>query len=208
MKISVFPPVRGQPSVAYKTPLTSILTVLLILATLLAACVQSPGPQVDEAATPTPLAFVVYENQAAFDLIYPADWQHLMVTEGLLLFGEPETIDLQAPGASVTVLRLAAGSAGADLQETFDHYIENGPLQSGYQVVTETETGTLGGRDALEVFVEKSQLDEQPAMRAFITGAQTESGATYVLAASAPQVDWENQWRTFQLLLQSVEFNE
>ena len=184
------------------------ISTLLIVMTLLAACGQVPDPEAAEAATATPLAFAVYENETALDLIYPADWEHIVVTEGLLLFGEPETVGLQETGASVTVLRLAAGSAGANLQETFDHYIENGPLQSGYQTVTETETGTLGGRDALEIFVEKSQLDEQPAMRAFITSAQTESGATYILAASAPQADWEEQWRAFQVLLQSVEFNE
>lgn len=179
--------------------------MLLAGVALLVACGPAPDPQ---SATATPLAFTAYENEAALNLIYPADWQHVVVTEGLLLFGEPKTIELQSPGASVTVLRLAAGSAPAGLEEIFDHYIENGPLRSGYQLATEAEAGMLGGRDALEVLVEKGQLDEQPAMRAFITSAQTESGATYILAASAPQAEWEEQWRAFQVLLQSVEFNE
>ena len=179
-----------------------------MLAIFLAGCGPAPDPEAHEVATATPLAFVVYENEAALDLLYPAEWEYVVVSEGLLLFGEAETMNLERPGASVTVYRLPITSAAADLPQTFQHYVDNGPLQSGYQMVTETEPGMLGGQESLTLLVEKGESDEQPAMRAFITGAQAESGATYILAASAPQADWEEQWRAFQVLLQSVEFNE
>ncbi|HEX6386901.1 MAG TPA: hypothetical protein VF177_19745 [Anaerolineae bacterium] len=184
------------------------LAALLFLLLTLVGCRRPADPQVTSSATATPLSFAAYENKAGLNLIYPMDWEYVPVTEGLLLFGEPETISLERPGASVTVFRLPPESAGADLQQTFDHYVENGPLQSGYQTVTETASGTLGGREALEISVEKGETDDQPAMRVFITGAQTESGVTYILAAAAPQADWDEHWLTFQLLLQSVEFNE
>ena len=184
------------------------ISTLLIGVILLAGCGQAPDPQVNEAATATPLPFVVYENEAALDLLYPAGWEYVLVSDGLLLFGEAETISLERPGASVTIYRLPPTSATTGLSQTFQHYIENGPLQSGYHIVTETEPGTLGRQEALALLVEKGESDEQPAMRAFITGAQAASGATYILAASAPQSDWDAQWRTFQILLQSVEFNE
>jgi len=186
----------------------AVLAALVVLITLLVGCGQTPTPQADEVITATPLAFVIYENEAALDLLYPAEWEYVLVSDGLLLFGEAETISLERPGASVTVYRLPPTSTTTGLPQTFQHYVDNGPLQSGYQSIAEAQAGILGGRNALELLVEKSESDEQPAMRAFITGAQAESGATYILAASAPQSDWDAQWRTFQILLQSVEFNE
>ena len=201
--LSVFAPIR-----VYKRCLMPMFAPLVVLISLLAGCGQTPTPQADGEATATPLAFVVYENEAALALSYPAEWEHVLVSEGLLLFGEPETISLERSGASVTVYRLPASSATAEMPQIFQHYVANGPLQSGYQAVAETQPGVLGGREALELTVEKGPADDQPAMRAFITSAQAESGAIYILAASAPQADWDAQWRTFQILLQSVEFNE
>jgi hypothetical protein len=186
------------------------LTGLLVLVIGLSCQRQSStDPQtVDVTATPIRISVVPYENELAFNLMYPADWEYQLIQQGLLIFGEPKTLSLQAAGASVVVFRQSPENVRGGLEGAFDHYLTNGPLQAGYNRINEVEPSQLGGRPALKVTVEREAVEDQPAMQAYIISAQTESGPIYIVSATAPQAEWNEHWPGFQILVDSIEFNE
>lgn len=175
---------------------------------LLISCRQRFSDPAETFATATPIAVHRYENEVAFDLFYPSEWTYLVISEGLLMFGEPQTVLSQEAGASLTIFRPRISETQGGLEETFQHYLESGPLQTGYVTTTEVEATTLGGREALQVSVEKEGAGDQPAMAAYIIGAQTESDSIYLMTATVPRNRWQEQWPTFQVIIGSVKFNE
>ncbi|MCI0644373.1 MAG: hypothetical protein L0346_05775 [Chloroflexi bacterium] len=164
------------------------------------------GQKSDKANTDEPLRVREYKNEAALDLLYPADWGQVVVSEGLLLFGEEEVLNIQEPGASMAVFRQTL--ADPDLSQALQHYLDSGPLASGYQVSGAIQSTRLDEREALQVTVEKEAVGDTPAMKSYIVAVRVQSGATYILTASAPQETWEENWSKFQVLIYSVSFNE
>lgn len=45
-------------------------------------------------------------------------------------------------------------------------------------------------------------------MQAYVIGATLESGAVYIVSATAPADEWNQHWPAFQVLVKSIHFNE
>jgi hypothetical protein len=180
---------------------------LFVIPLLLIGCGRQT---VDDPATPTltPLSVSRYENELAFDLLYPSNWSYEIITQGLILFGEPDTVNLLQPGASLAVLRQSPLEVKGGMDGALQHYLESGPLSTGYVALGEATSRLLGGKDALQVMVEREALDGQPPMRAHVVAAESDSGPIYILSATAPAEAWDESVPLFQVLMGSFEFNE
>ena len=178
------------------------------LALALAGCaLPSPVPTLVPIFTQLPV--LRYHNETALDLLYPAHWVYAVVTKGLLVFGESDTIAGGKPGASLTVYRQSALAAPDTLQAALQDYLDRGPASTGYKTIGEARASQLGGREALEVFVESGAeaSGDAPAMKGYIVLARASSGAVYVLTATAPKSAWDQAWPLFAIIIQSVQFN-
>jgi hypothetical protein len=175
---------------------------------LLVACRQASDPNVAKSATATPMAVHAYENELALDLLYPADWDFQIIRNGLLLFAEPQTLSQQEAGASVAVFRRPPADVRGGLEGALQHYLDSGPLRSGFEATTDLQASQLGGREALQVSIESESDEDELAVKGYIIAAETESGVVYIISATAPLEEWDEQWHAFKLLVGSVEFNE
>jgi hypothetical protein len=185
---------------------TRSLPALLLLALLLLVACEKDGDA--PPATLPPLEVTTYKNEAAFDLLYPADWSYQVMREGIMLFGEEEVLFQQEAGASVVFYRIPANTGREDLPESFAHFMDNGPLRTGYEETSELQSVQLDGREALAVSVKRDEAETQPAVQAYILGTRTESGSIYIISATAPSDEWNRHWPAFQVLVQSIHFNE
>ncbi len=197
----------------------------LFVCIFLIACSQNPAPPAATStpeATDTPVAtatpmptstprpVVKYENSVAFDMLHPVEWTHMVISEGLLVFGETQTVQQTLPGASITVFRQSPISVGGDLNEMFQHYMDNGPRATGFDVILDSQPMELGGREALssEVIREADSGENIDAVRSFIIATQVESGFFYIFTATAPTELWEQHWPDFQIVFNNIVFNE
>lgn len=184
-----------------------LCTSLLLVVLSLAGCSEDP---LSEQLTPTPLSLRMtqYENDQAFDLLYPSDWTYMIVQPGLILFGELKTVNQQEAGASLSVFRQAPEDFRGGLEGAYQHYLENGPLRSGFVAEGDVISTVLGGKEALQMMLERDADGELPGAKAHIVAALSDSGQVYVLSATAPIEQWDEHWASFQVSIGSFEFNE
>lgn len=175
---------------------------------LLAGCqtaVSSPPPPT---ATPEPLKMLQYTNEAAFDLLYPEAWTYYLPRQGILLFGEEKTITQAQPGAMMTILRIAPPDVHGNAEGELNHFLDFGPKREGYTMEGERKVVEINGRSALVQHLSYPGEGENIPMKATIVAADTESGAVYIFASTAPADVWESHAAKFDVMVSSVSFNE
>ncbi|MEM7335137.1 MAG: hypothetical protein AAF490_23870 [Chloroflexota bacterium] len=170
---------------------------------------QNPSPNgPNEAATPTPIQMQVFESDAPITLLYPVDWQFMLPRQGILIFGEEQTLFKSQPGAVFTVLRVPNHQVHGDLEGEFNHYLDFGPRRDNYQEIEEVAEITIGERKALTVRMNFPGDDERLPFETNITAVETESGAVYILSETAPSDVWEEHQASFSAILGSISFKE
>ena len=180
-----------------------ILALIILLVGVVVGC----GAEVEP---PTPVQqYQQYSNGVAFDMLYPSEWENEIVTQGILVFARPENLNLEIenPEASVVVFRQQY-DIRIEQDERFDHYVESGPLQSGYETDTQILETTLGGLPAHAIRVVSDEADSDLGITSYIVGTQVGGGFDYYFTATAPSDEWDIWWPTFQVMLGSVSFNE
>ena len=184
------------------------LVFLLVL--ILSGCSQGGSSLPAGGPTPTrpPLQMRAYENPVTFDILYPAAWTYYIPSQGLIVFGDDRSSRIDQPGLSLTVQRISLIDVRGNLRESFQHYLDNGPLAAGYMVEEEIIETTLAGRPSFETLLTSDALDEWPAMVAYITAAETQTGTIYIFTGVAPAAEWEEVRDEFAVMVESVEFNE
>ncbi len=181
--------------------------VMLVLG-LLAGCktaVSSPPPPT---ATSAPLKMLQYSNEAAFDLLYPEGWTYYLPREGMLLFGEEKTINQAQPGAMMTILRITPSSVHGNAEGELNHFLDFGPRRDGYALDGERREVEINGRSALVQHLNYPGEADNLPMKATVVAAETESGAVYIFASTAPADVWEANASKFDLMVSSVSFHE
>ena len=148
-----------------------------------------------------------YENEAAFDMLYPTIWSFTLIQEGLLAFAESDALNLATEelDASLVVFR-DADPVRFTLAEDLQHYLDGGPLDAGFVQVENSTKVVIQGVESKSVVVVRDSA-ENPA-QAIIVMARSRTGITYTFTATAPQYAWDFWWPHFQVMLSSVEFNE
>lgn len=163
-----------------------------------------------EVFEPTPVTVAVREhtNPNAFDVQYPADWEGLVVAEGVMVFGPPEVARFLTPGPSVTVFRVPAESVVGTDEEFFDTYLSRGPLGDSFEKSGSVVTTRIGQYQGLGVELERDQTEDLEAFRGLVAMVRTDGGAAYVFSATSPEDNWEVSWPLMKVILDSVQFHE
>ena len=183
----------------FRTLWTAIFAGLLLV-----AC----GEIIADPATVTPeFSFQQYSNDAAFEMLYPSTWQFDLIQEGLLAFAHPDSLNLDSEElqANMVVFRQAADPRFTS-EDDLTHYLDNGPLKAGFELVEDAPQLLLDAADSASAMVVRNSA-ENPAT-SFVISARTESGALYTITATAPQHGWDFWWPHFQVMFASIQFNE
>ena len=151
--------------------------------------------------------FTEYENPAAFDMLVPQGWRSEIIAPGIIAFAEPESLNLglEEPAPSMVVFRQEPDGR-FELNEHFDHYLESGPLRTGFKKLNDINEFKLGGRDGFAADVVLNA--EEQSVRSFVVSTETVEGFNYYFTATAPDNEWDNWWPTFQAMIGSITFNE
>jgi len=119
-------------------------------------------------------------------------------------------MNLNAEGVQTTVLIYRRPpNANSELVDEFENFLERGPLDSGFTIVTDPIQLEVDGREAVQVEVMRETKEEDllPA-NALILATRAETGAVYIFAASAPASDWEEWSPIFKVMAASIKINE
>ncbi len=159
---------------------------------------------------PTPIVVTVKRHAipSAFELQFPAEWQAVMVAEGIMVFGPSEVATFREPGPSVTVYRVRADRIAGSDEEIFDNFLTRGPLRGKFETVGSVEVAQLGQYQGLSVDMKREADEELIAMRGKVLMARTDGGAVYFLSATSPSEIWDDAWPKMKAVLDSVQFNE
>ena len=179
-----------------------------VLVLVLLGCqtaVFSPPPP---SATPAPLKMLQYNNEAAFDLLYPEGWTYYLPRPGMLLFGEEKTINQAQPGAMMTILRVEPPAVHGNAEGELNHFLDFGPKRDGYALDGERKAVEINGRSALVQHLNYPGEGENIPMTATVVVAETTGGAVYIFASTAPTDVWEANAAKFDVMVSSVSFHE
>ena len=163
-----------------------------------------------ESIEPTPIVVTVKRHAvpSAFELHFPAEWQAVMVAEGIMVFGPPGVAAFREPGPSVTLNRIRADRVAGTDEEVFDNFLTRGPLRGDFKTVGIVEVAQLGQYEGLRVDMERQAGEELIAMTGKVLMARTDGGAVYFLSATSPSKAWHDNWPKMKAVLDSVHFNE
>lgn len=179
-----------------------VVTILI----LLAAC-QPPEPALPT-PTPEPQPLEVFEftESTEFSLLYPSDWVSFLPREGMLLFGEEQTINKAEPGAMMAILLVPTQRVHGDLQGEFEHYLDFGPRRDGYVELGEAEEREVNGLPARTIRMSQPGDDELDPFETEITAVEIEDGSVYIFTSTSPAEIWEANQDKFFVILNSVAF--
>ena len=170
---------------------------------------RPPLPTVEAGITPTATRLQQYSNEVAFDMLYPVDWQNVIVRQGIIIFGTPGAVNLtsQSVEPSMLVYRQLPDERFS-LEEEFARFMDVGPLDSGFELMGE-QTGTdVDGREGIRVMVQRGEYEELDPARSVILAARADNGFNYYFVATAPEVEFDLWLPTFELMFSSVVINE
>lgn len=202
-------------------PVARYLTLFLIILCgfSIAACQEKAdstesetAPPREEANTtesdPDQLVMAQYAGEGSIEILYPAAWTFHLPRVGLLMFATKETIELAEPGPLMTILRVSEGQVHGNAEGELNHYLDFGPLRSGYTQNGDYKQITVNGQEAWEVSLSYEGNDENIPMEAYIVSSETESGAVYIFTSTSPAEMWDQHEITFKVMVNSVEFTE
>ena len=187
---------------------------LWAIGTLLVGCVNAPPsdglstPDVDSAKNE--IRVHEYLNESAIDFRYAADWTLVNPKVGFLVTGPSDVVIGDDPGPLVAVLRIPVREVHGNLEGEFNHYLDFGPKRDGYEIVNDITDFELDGRPAkrIRMTFTGNEEDNTISQEALIVGAEANNGVVYIISATAPPKDWEENNILFNLLVQSIKFNE
>lgn len=142
------------------------------------------------------------ESPTAFTFQYPDGWQYQIPQLNLLILAEPETfLQMANPnrdenakiGPNVTIQRSETLFFEGGLEEALDAYLRRGPMRPNreWELLGDKTTGTLNGRESLTVELQGSEFPDLPKLRMKITAAVGSNKVVYLVVASSPLEDWE-----------------
>lgn len=185
-------------------PVRALAAALFLL---VSAC--GPGRLEQPAVeTPTPIMVVEYSAPGSLVFHHPMEWSTTILTTGMIVIAPSEVLNLEQPGPSVTVFRVAPGLSESSLALSLDKFLERGPLNENFRLTSDIRERQIGQYTGLSVDMERAQSEDLDALRGHIVAAEVDSGATYYIMATAPSLDWSRHWPLMQVIYQSVEFNE
>lgn len=150
-----------------------------------------------------------YKNETAIDFRYPTDWTVVVPQLGFLVTGPSNVVIGNDAGPLVTILRIPIPEVHGNLEGEFNHYLDFGPRRDGYETVKETTDFEVDGRMAKRIRMSyTSDEEDRISQEALIVGAEANNGVVYIISATAPPDDWDYNNILFNLLIQSIKFNE
>lgn len=191
--------------------------VLLLIATsvlVLIGCNTTPPtvtqtPVPDVSGEPPEIHVHEYKNEGPIEFRYSTDWTVIVPQLGLLATGPSNVVIGDDAGPLVTVLRIPVIKVHGNLEGEFNHYLDFGPKRDGYTTVKDSFDLEINGRPAKRIRMSYDGNDEDHvAQEAIIVGIEAESGVVYIVSATAPPSDWEDNQILFNLLIQSIKIKE
>lgn len=170
---------------------------------------RPPLPTLAPGVTPTTPRLQQYSNPVAFDILYPTNWQNVVVRQGLIVFGTPGATNLTSESVEPSMLVYRQlPNENLNLNEEFERFVELGPLASGFEIVEEQQEMDVAEREGYRLLVRRDKQEELDAARSIIMAAQADNGLNYYFIATAPEAEFD-LWRpTFELMFASIEINE
>ncbi len=199
-------------------PYQTLIWIILV-ATLFAGCrridpfvtptARPPLPTVEAGVTPTATRLQQYTNEVAFEILYPVDWQNVIVRQGIIIFGTPGAVNLTSASVepSMLVFRQLPDERFS-LEEEFARFMEVGPLGSNFELLGEQTTTELDGREGIRVMVQRAEQEELDAARSVIVALRADNGFNYYFVATAPEIEFDLWLPTFELMFLSITINE
>ena len=109
----------------------------------------------------------------------------------------------------MTVLRISTANVHGNAEGELNHFLDFGPVRSGYTKDGEYGRLTIDEQEAWDVALSYAgDGDENIPMKAYIVSSETGGGAVYLFTATAPAEMWAQYEQTFKLMVNSVEFTE
>jgi len=172
--------------------------------------IVSAGCVSTENATPkaTPIIVWEYENETAFDTVYPEGWEVSLIREGFLVFAPPNVAYDSEAGPTMSVLRTSPLGGAGSLEDELNHFLDFGPLREDYFLTSDINPVKIGQYDGLEVAVEREAKDMYLAMKSVISMVRAENGSLYTFVATAPADQWDESWPLLLAISQNINFNE
>ena len=188
------------------------LCVWCLLTIFLIGCQEGPGPDVVQ-PTSQVVQMARFQNENAFDILYPSHWISDLMRQGMMVFGLEQTLFKGEPGPMVMVLRIPTAQVHGNLDGEFRHFLDFGPRREGYEEVGEVRETEIGGRPAYVVEmsfegVEAEGADFRLPMQAYIAGVEADSGAVYILSGTVPAEQWPQNEEAIKVMVSSITLNE
>ena len=186
----------------------------LAAALIISGCGSVPPPPSKITIEPNPIETEIrvheYKNETAIDFRYSTDWTLVVPQFGFLVTGPSDVVIGDEPGPLVSVLRIPISEVHGNLEGEFNHYLDFGPRRDGYETVKDVTDFELDGRPAKRIRMSFTGNEEENTIsqEAIIVGAEANNGVVYIISATAPPEDWDYNNILFNLLIQSVKFNE
>lgn len=183
-----------------------------LLSIFLMSCQDGPTPDVVE-PTSQAVQMARFENENAFDILYPSHWISDLLRQGMMVFGLEQTLFKGEPGPMVMVLRIPTAQVHGNLDGEFRHFLDFGPRREGYEEIGEVREIEIDGRPAFVVEMAFEGVAAEGAefrlpMQAYIAGVEADSGAVYILSGTVPAEQWAQNEQAIKVMVSSITINE
>ena len=178
----------------------------LVLSCKAAPTVAAPMPT---PMPPTPAGVKAYTSEEAnISIQYPEGWIVERTTlEDLNATIFRETVEEDAPEFTILSGSGEGQSAGQVLDESLSLIqMLSGEAKKDWRV-EEAESVTLGEKQGRQLFVEYASATSGIRHKVYLLGI-VDDGPNYVFIADAPLDDWDQNWRIFEAMLDSLRFLE
>lgn len=177
-----------------------ILFLWIVCAGMLVACSNSDA---------LPALSNTYRNPTAFNFNYPEGWEYSIPVQGLLILGEPQTLE-GTPGPTFTVQRSLQLAQSESLEAALETYLRRGPLREDrfWTTTEEITTVEFNGRDALRTTLQGADFDDAPQADLTVIATKVEDGPTYFFIVAIPLDDLEQYEAIMDAILDTVEIVE
>jgi len=185
---------------------SSILSLLLLVAFVL-SCRAEPTVAT---STSTPMPTIAVKSytsaEAGLSIQYPEEWiVERTIIEGFNATIFRRTVEEDAPELTV----FSAEAKGRSVHQVLDEALSlvqmlRGEAGKDWQV-SEAEPAILGGRQGLRFLVEYTHASSGARHRVYLMGI-ADDGMSYAFVADAPLDEWDQSWRVFEAMFDSVRF--
>lgn len=182
--------------------------VIVIVGIVAAAVVFLSGRQGADSSPALTKTFG--DSPSGFTFRYPESWKYFIPIKGLMVAGDPDTLNGDTPGPSFTIQRTEPVSVYDSLDAALDQYLNRGALSPGKQwhKLGEITRTTFLGRDALTVELQGLENAASPEQRVKILATTAQNSFIYYIILSAPVATWETDEPLLKAVLDSLQILE